>query len=99
MVYLSSTGDHQLLLDLYIQPKASRSRIIGLHDNAIKLAVSAPPVDGRANKEVIAFMAKLFKLPKSSMEIISGHQGRRKKLLISGGLSEKQARQILDPLL
>ena len=99
MVYLSSISDHQLVLDLYIQPKASRSRIIGLYDNAIKLAVSAPPIDGRANKEVIAFMAKLFKLSKSSIEIISGHQGRRKKLLISGGLSEKKASEILAPFL
>ena len=98
MPFLSSRGDLDVILDLYVQPKASRSRIVGLHDKAIKLAVSSPPVDGRANKEVTAFMAKLFKLPKSSIEIISGHQGRRKRLLISG-LSEKDARRILTPLL
>ena len=98
MPFLSSRGDLDVILDLYVQPKASRSRIVGLHDKAIKLAVSSPPVDGRANKEVTAFMAKLFKLPKSSIEIISGHQGRRKRLLVSG-LSEKDARRILTPLL
>ena len=98
MPFLSSRGDLDVILDLYVQPKASRSRIVGLHDKAIKLAVSSPPVDGRANKEVTAFMAKLFKLPKSSIEIISGHQGRRKKLLVSG-LGEKDARRILTPLL
>ena len=99
MSYLTSKGDRQLLLDVYVQPKASRSRIIGLHDNAVKLAVAAPPVDGRANKEVIAFMAKLFKVPKSSIEITSGHQGRRKKLLISGDISEEQAFRTLAPFL
>ena len=98
MVFLSSKGDLDVILDLYIQPKASRSRIIGLHDNALKLAVSSPPIDGRANSEVIAFMAKALKVPKSSIEIIRGHQGRRKRLLVSG-LSEKDARRLLTPLL
>ena len=98
MVYLSSRGDLDVILDLYVQPKASRSRIVGLHDKAIKLAITAPPVDGRANVEATAFMAKLLKVPKSSIKIISGLQGRRKRLLVSG-LSEKDVRRILTPLL
>ena len=97
-MFLHSKGDLEVILDLYIQPKASRSRIVGLHDNAVKLAVSAPPVEGRANLEVAAFMAKLFKVPKSAIEIISGQQGRRKKIRISG-LGAKEVRQILTPLL
>ena len=97
MPFLCSRGDHDVILDLYIQPRASRSRIVGLHDKSIKLAVSAPPIDGRANKEVTAFIAKLLKLPKSSIEIISGHQGRRKRLRIKG-LSENNVRRILTPL-
>ena len=98
MPFLSSRGDLKVILSLYIQPKASRSRIVGLHDKALKLAVKAPPVDGRANTEVISLMAKLLKVPKSSIEIHSGKQGRRKKLLING-LSEEDARRILTPLL
>ena len=98
MPFLSSRGDCEVILDLYIQPKASRSRIVGLHDKALKLAVSSPPVDGRANSEVIAFMAKLLKVPKSSIELISGQQRRRKRLRING-LSEKKARLLLTPLL
>ncbi len=98
MPFLSSRGDLIVILSLYIQPKASRSRIVGLHDKALKLAVKAPPVEGRANIEVISFMAKLLKIPKSSIEIRSGKQSRQKKLLISG-LSEEDARRILTPLL
>jgi uncharacterized protein (TIGR00251 family) len=98
MPFLSSRGDLEVILALYIQPKASRSRIVGLHDKALKLAVKAPPVEGRANTEVISFMAKLLKVPKSSIKIHSGKQGRRKKILISG-LSEEAARLVLTPLI
>ena len=98
MPFLSSRGDLKVILSLYIQPKASRSRIVGLHDKALKLTVKAPPVEGRANIEVISFMAKLLKVPKSSIEIHSGKQGRRKKLLVSG-LSAEDVRLILAPLL
>jgi uncharacterized protein (TIGR00251 family) len=98
MPFLSSRGDLKVILSLYIQPKASLCRIVGLHDKDLKLAVKAPPVDGRANTEVISFMAKLLKVPKSSIEIHRGKQGRRKKLLVCG-FSEEAVRLILTPLL
>lgn len=98
MTYLTVKTDREVLLNLYIQPKSSRDRITGLHDGALKLTVTAPPVDGKANSRVIAFLARLLKIPKSSITIVSGHQGRRKKVSISG-FDPNHIRQALDPFL
>jgi hypothetical protein len=94
MPYLQTLPDGSLLLRLLVQPKASRNEITGLHDNALKLRLTTPPIEGRANKAVIAFIAKLLHLPKSSVTIRSGLQNRNKELLIRGG-DEQRVRQIL----
>lgn len=84
MSYLIVKNDQEVVLNLYIQPKSSRDRIAGLHDGAIKMNITAPPVDGKANSRVIAFLARLLKVPKSAITITSGHQSRKKKVTISG---------------
>lgn len=94
MPYLQTLPDGSLLLRLFVQPKASRNEIAGLHNNALKLRLTTPPIEGRANKAVIAFIAKLLHLPKSSVTIRSGLQNRHKEILIFGG-DEQRARQIL----
>ena len=77
---------------VYVQPRSSRNRIAGIHDGMVKIATTAPPVDGKANKEITAFLAKLFKVPKSAVTIVSGLQGRKKKVSISGvGLDTARA--------
>lgn len=72
-------GNGEVLLALYIQPKASRTRFLGRHGDELKLAITAPPVDGKANKAVIAFLAKIFSLSKSDVTIQRGHQSRHKQ--------------------
>lgn len=54
-----------LLLRVYIQPKASRDNIVGLHGDEIKIAITAPPVDGKANAYLTKYLAKLCKVPKA----------------------------------
>jgi hypothetical protein len=98
MSYLSAKDSQQIILDLYIQPKSSRSRIVGLHDGSIKLTITAPPVEGKANAQVTAFFAKLFKIPKSAVTILSGHQGRHKRIGVTG-INQAKIKQILAPLL
>ncbi len=56
--------------------------IVGLHGDALKIKLKAPPVDGAANKMCIDFLAKFFQLPKSSLEITAGHTSRTKQVLI-----------------
>ena len=98
MPYLTSTESQPVILDLYVQPKSSRTRIVGLHDGSIKLTITAPPVEGKANAQVTAFMAKLFKIPKSAITLLSGHQGRHKRLAVTG-ITQEEIRRILTPLL
>ena len=71
-----------LVLRVRVQPKASRNAIKGVHGEALKIALTAPPVDGAANKACIAFLAKKLGLAKSAIEILSGHASRNKRLLI-----------------
>lgn len=98
MPYLTVNANQQISLDLYVQPKSSRTQIVGLHDGSIKLAITAPPVEGKANGQVTAFFAKLFKIPKSALTLLSGHQSRHKRLGVTA-ISQDEIRQILAPLL
>jgi uncharacterized protein (TIGR00251 family) len=85
-------------LNLYVQPRASRVGVVGLHDGKLKLAITSPPVEGQANLQVIAFLAKLFRVPKSAIALESGSQGRSKRLTIAG-ITLAEAARILSPLL
>lgn len=81
---LESLADGSLLLRLHVQPRASSNSLAGLQENMLKLRLTTPPVDGKANKAVIAFLAKLCHLPKSAFTLKSGHQSRNKTLIITG---------------
>jgi uncharacterized protein (TIGR00251 family) len=94
MPYVQSLGSGDLLLSLYVQPRASRNELAGLHGEALKLRLTTPPVDGKANKAVISFLAKLLKIPKSAILIKSGQQSRSKKIVLSG-VDEAQVRRAL----
>ncbi|MGA3127778.1 MAG: DUF167 domain-containing protein [Candidatus Korobacteraceae bacterium] len=79
---------------LRVQPRSSRNAIAGVLGDAIKLAITAPPVDGKANQAVVEYLAKLFSVPKSSITILSGETGRNKLIAIRG-LSAEQVRKAL----
>lgn len=72
----------QLLLALLIQPKASRDQFQGLHGDELKLAITAPPVDGQANAHLVKFLAKQFKVAKGQVTLLKGELGRHKLLAI-----------------
>jgi hypothetical protein len=95
MPYLRTLPDGTLLLRLYVQPRASSNMFAGVHDGALKIRLTTPPVEGRANKAIIAFLAKQLNVPKSALTIKSGHRGREKQVLISG-CDERNARRILN---
>ncbi|MBT2988284.1 MAG: YggU family protein [Candidatus Thiodiazotropha sp. (ex Ctena orbiculata)] len=70
-----------LILNLHIQPRASRDAFLGPYgENAYKVAITAPPVDGKANAQLLKFIAKAFGLPASQVELISGKSSRSKRL-------------------
>jgi uncharacterized protein (TIGR00251 family) len=76
---------------LYIQPRASRNKVVGLVGEELKVALTAPPVDGAANKACIAFLAKLCSQPKSCVKLISGETSRHKRLLLEDANLQKIA--------
>jgi len=78
-------GD-DLVLRLYIQPKASRDTIVGLHGDELKVAITAPPVDGKANAHLSKFLAKQCKVAKGLVAIEKGELGRHKQVRISSPL-------------
>jgi uncharacterized protein (TIGR00251 family) len=82
MPYLTLSSDATVLLRLHVQPKASKSRLIGLHDSCLKLAVAAPPVEGKANKEVVKFLAAVLGVPARDVTVKSGLQARRKVVAV-----------------
>jgi hypothetical protein len=68
-----------LILHLRIQPKASRDALIGPYgENEYKIAITAPPVDGKANHHLLKFLAKTFGIPTSRIELITGKSSRSK---------------------
>jgi len=82
MTAVRRDGD-DLLLDLFIQPKASRDQIMGPHGDELKVAITAPPVDGQANAHLIKFLAKQFRVAKSNVRILRGELGRHKQVQIA----------------
>src|SRR5213082_779173 len=67
-----------------VHPRAKREGIVGEMGDALKLAIKAPPVEGRANEACIEFFAKLLKVPRSSVTIASGQSSRLKVIRIAG---------------
>jgi uncharacterized protein len=78
-----------------LHPRAKKDAVTGEHGDALKVALTAPPVEGRANDALIAFLAQLLKVPRSSVSIAAG-QGSRNKVVRVAGLSAAAARQILE---
>jgi uncharacterized protein (TIGR00251 family) len=71
--------DATVTLRLKAQPSASRTEFAGRYgDDAIKIRIKAPAVEGAANKELVKFLAKQFKIPKSTIAITSGETGKQK---------------------
>jgi uncharacterized protein (TIGR00251 family) len=71
-----------ITLTLHVQPGAKRSEIAGLHGDALKIRLAAPPIEGRANEELLKFIAKLFDVPLRQVELKRGEQSRHKVILV-----------------
>ena len=84
----SSTNDYfkivgnDIIVKAKIVPGSSKNKIVGVYNDTIKIAVTAPPVEGKANKKCIAYLAKYFDVAKSKIEIISGQTSKNKLIKI-----------------
>ncbi|MEA2087541.1 MAG: DUF167 domain-containing protein [Candidatus Caldatribacteriota bacterium] len=79
--YFKITGN-DIVIKVKIVPGSSKDKIIGTYNDALKIAITAPPVEGKANKKCIAYLARCFKVAKSKIEIISGQTSKNKLIKI-----------------
>nr|WP_298174715.1 DUF167 domain-containing protein [uncultured Pseudomonas sp.] len=71
-----------LILECHLQPKASSDAFAGLHGERLKIRLTAPPVDGKANAQLLAFLARAFAVAKNQVKLESGQQSRLKRVRI-----------------
>lgn len=71
------------LISVHAQPGAKKSAVAGLHGDALKVRVAAPPVEGKANEALTAFVAKALGLPRRTVSIVKGDSSREKLLLVA----------------
>lgn len=78
-------------LTLHVQPGAKHSELSGLHGEALKIRLAAPPVEGRANEALLKFIAKLFEVPLRQVELKQGGQSRHKVVSVSNSNIEPES--------
>ena len=79
-----SWHNNDLILNIRLQPRASRDEIVAVQaDGRLKIRITAPPVDGKANEHLLRFLATLCDVPRSAVTLLSGHSGRNKRVCIS----------------
>lgn len=81
-------GQNGVVLAILAQPKASRTEYVGIHGNALKIRVAAPPIDGAANDELVRFLAECCAVPPKNISIHAGAKSRAKRVIIKGVTSE-----------
>ena len=79
-----SVSDGRLVFKVQVVPRSSRSEVAGEHNGLLRVRVSAPPVEGAANKELTQVLAKAFKVSRSAVSILSGQNSRLKQVSIEG---------------
>jgi len=78
-----------VVFSVRVAPRASRSAVLGVHDGALKVALTAPPVEGAANAALIAFLAKALGVPKRDVVIEQGEASRSKRVRVTGVTREQ----------
>ena len=73
-----------VVLTVHVQPKAAKTEFVGVHGDALKFRVAAPPVAGEANAALCAYLAKLFGIAKSLVSVSAGHTTRNKRIKLVG---------------
>lgn len=87
--------ESSVTLSIRIQPRSSKNEIVTMESGALKIRLTAPPVDGAANEALVKFLAQTLSIPKSHVEIVSGHTSREKIVRISG-MSGAEVKRVLN---
>jgi uncharacterized protein (TIGR00251 family) len=95
---LSQRADGRIGIRVFVKPRAGKSRVCGVREGVLEVALAAPPVDGEANAELVKTLARTFGIAKSSVQLVSGERSRTKLLAVTG-VTEDVLRQRLDAAL
>ena len=76
--------DGRVRFSVHVQPRASRTEIVGVHGDALKIRIAAPPVDGAANDELVRFLSNIFAVSRRDVRILAGETSRSKLVEILG---------------
>jgi uncharacterized protein len=71
-----------IVLPIHLQPRSSRNCLVGLRGKALKITLTAPPVDGAANDALLTLLANLLRVPRSSLALLTGAKSRDKRVLV-----------------
>ncbi len=88
-------GPAPVTLSVRIQPRASKNEIVVMEGGGLKIRLTAPPVDGAANEALVKFLAAVLSVPKSRIEIVTGHTSRDKIVRVNG-ISDAEVRRLLN---
>jgi uncharacterized protein (TIGR00251 family) len=83
------------VLTVHVQPKAARTACVGIHGEALKIRVAAPPVEGAANRELIRFLARELSLPVAAVHLESGEGSRHKRVRLEGTTADQVLMRLL----
>lgn len=75
---------NEVVLTIHVAPRASKDEVRGIHGDAVKIRLRAPPVEGRANRELIRFLSRKLDIPARQIGLLTGKSGRRKRVSIAG---------------
>lgn len=89
------TSKEGLILEVVVAPRAKRSKFVGFHGGYPKIALAAPPIEGRANEELVSFLKGLLGIPGRDIELIRGDTSKRKAVLVRG-ISTEKVLQVLE---
>ena len=95
MTLVVRTSGGRVRFTVRVQPRASRSEVVGVHGDALKIRIAAPPVDGAANDELVKFLSNLFAVSRADVRILGGETSRSKLVEIEG-VSEDAVRRLAE---
>ncbi len=86
----------QAVIRIRLTPRSSRNQVLGLKDGVFRIKLTAPPVDGKANQALIAFLSKALHVPKGNVTLVSGDASRDKTIRIHG-MTGEEVERVLEP--
>lgn len=85
-----------ITIRVYVAPRSSANKVVGAHNGALKVALTAPPVEGAANKALVEFFAKTLGVPKGAVKLVSGETSRHKVISVLGVGAQATLKQLME---